>query len=108
MARIRLLACLPLVLILAASRTPSATAWGAVSAAPTRADEGDEQYQFLAGLCDKGLWDLAAREGRTFLERFPRHGRSELARYRLATALFELGRRDEAAKEFATLARRAE
>ncbi|HVS19784.1 MAG TPA: tetratricopeptide repeat protein, partial [Planctomycetota bacterium] len=73
-------------------------------AARALADEGDEPYQYLAGLCDKALWDLAAREGQSFLERFPRHARAQLARYRLATALFELGRRDEAAAEYERVA----
>ena len=76
----------------------------AVGASAARLDEGDEQYQYLAGLCEKGLWDLAAREGRAFLESHPRHARAQLARYRLATALFELSRRDEAAAEYERLA----
>src|SRR5262245_41207364 len=67
--------------------------------------EADEAYQVLAGLCERKLWDLAAKEGRTFLERWPRHARAELARYRLASALWELGKKDEAAKEYAALER---
>jgi TolA-binding protein len=91
---------------------------GALSAAPARApgaqrqspqtqgqNEADEAYQVLAGLCERKLWDLAAREGRTFLERWPRHARAELARYRLASALWELGKKDEAAREYAALER---
>lgn len=96
---------LSLILGLAGSFAPPLLA---AAPAAARADEGDEQYQFLAGLCEKGLWDLAAREGRTFLERHPRHARAELARYRLATALFELSRRQEAAAEYERLAARTD
>lgn len=69
------------------------------------ADAGDDQYQFLVGLCEKRLWDLAVKEGRSFLSDHPGHGKVDLARYRLATALFELDRRDEAEGEYAALAR---
>lgn len=107
MARISTSRCLAwsLTLGLWGSAAPAAFAAAPASA---RADEGDEQYQYLAGLCEKGLWDLAAREGRAFLERHARHARAELARYRLATALFELSRRDEAAAEYERLAARAD
>jgi len=69
-----------------------------------RTDEADERYQFIAGLYDKGLFDVAAREGEKFLVEFPRHPKADLARYRLASALFELDRSDEAAPHFRLLA----
>ncbi|MCY3003355.1 MAG: tetratricopeptide repeat protein [Planctomycetota bacterium] len=76
-------------------------------AAPARAQgEGpDERYGFLVGLCEEREWELAAREARAFLEAFPQHAKSELARYRLATALFELGQRDGARDLYAELER---
>jgi TolA-binding protein len=101
MARTHPLVRIGLLAALCCGPAPLASATAATVA---RADEGDEQYQYLAGLCEKSLWDLAAREGRAFLERHPRHARAQLARYRLATALFELDRRDEAAAEYERLA----
>ena len=59
-------------------------------------DRGDDDYQFIVGLCDQKLFDLAAKESADFLREHRGHARSEHARYRLATSLFELGRRDEA------------
>jgi len=67
-------------------------------------DDAEVQYRFLAGLCAEGHWELAVKEGRQFLQHFPKHERATLARYRLATALFELDRRPEAALEFRPLA----
>lgn len=61
-----------------------------------RADEGDDQYAFVVGLCEKKMWDVAAREGERFLDAFPGHAKTTHMRYRLATALFELDRPQEA------------
>ncbi len=72
---------------------------------PARSQDADEQYRFLAGLVEKGLYDMAVEEAQTFLRDHPEHAKAELARYRLACALWELGRRDEAAREYQTLAR---
>lgn len=66
----------------------------------------EERYGFLVGLCDEQEWELAAREARAFLSEFPRHEKAELARYRMATALFELGRKDQAREAYAELAKR--
>lgn len=66
-------------------------------------DEGDEQYQYIAGLCERELWDLAAKEAADFLQSYRRHGKRDLARYRLATSLFELDRLEEARPHFETL-----
>ncbi len=97
-----------LILALAPGVAPApAAAPRPPASAASSADEGDEQYQFLAGLCDKGLWELAIKEGRAFLERFGRHPRADLARYRLATALFELERGEEAEREYDALAPRS-
>lgn len=77
--------------------TPNA--WGAA-----HRDDGDDSYRFLAGLVDKGLFDLAAKEGHKFLEQHASHAKADLARYRLAGALFELKRNPEAAEHYAKLA----
>lgn len=61
-----------------------------------RADEGDDQYAFVVGLCEKKMWDVAAREAGRFLDAFEGHGKTTHVRYRLATALFELDRPQEA------------
>ena len=68
-------------------------------------DRAEEQYRFLAGLVDEGLFDMAVKEAQSFLRDYPEHTRAPLARYRLAGALWELGRRDEAAREYESLAR---
>ena len=68
-------------------------------------DTADDQYQFIAGLCEKHHFDLAVGEALAFLERFPAHPKAALARYRLASALYELKRTDEARAEYATLAK---
>lgn len=78
-----------------------------VLAAPALAqgESADERYSFLVGLCDEKEWRLAAREARAFLSEFPRHAKSDLARYRLGTALFELNERGEARDVYAQLGR---
>lgn len=70
---------------------------------PIPPDEADEQYQFVVGLCEKGMHDVAAKEAQKFLEHFPDHPKADLARYRLASSLFELGKTDEAAPQFKKL-----
>lgn len=78
------------------------------SAAPARAQESaEERYQFIAGLCDERQFELAVTEARAFLSEHARHPKAELARYRLACALYELGRREEARPEFTELAKRS-
>lgn len=71
------------------------------------AQDADEQYTYVAALAEKGLHDRVVREAREFLRANPNHAKAELARYRLACALFELGRLAEARPEFAELAKRA-
>lgn len=68
-------------------------------------DEGDDRYHFIAGLAEKGLHEQVVREAERFLDRHASHPRANLARYRLAGALFDLGRTGDARPHFATLAR---
>ena len=68
-------------------------------------DEGDDQYHYIVGLAERGLHQRAVREADAFLESFPRHARRDSCRYRLATSLFELDRREEARQHFARLSR---
>ena len=89
--------CAALCLVLSLA-TPNA--WGAM-----HPDDGDDSYRFLAGLVDKGLFDLAAKEGNKFLEQHASHPKADLARFRLAGALFELKRNPEAAGHYAKLAK---
>jgi TolA-binding protein len=72
--------------------------------APAPAQSADDQYQFLVALEEKGLHDSLVREARLFLKDHPTHEKASLARYRLAGALYELGRLEEARPEYATLA----
>jgi len=59
-------------------------------------DQADDDYQFIVGLCDKKMYELAASEAESFLRKHPRHARADHARYRLATAQFELGQFEQA------------
>ncbi len=72
------------------------------SSVPT-VDDADDAYQFVAGLCEQGHHAMAIREARKFLEAYPRHVKADLARYRLASALFEVGEAGEAAPHYRTL-----
>jgi len=69
-------------------------------------DEGDDQYQFVVGLHERRMYEMAAREAERFLEDHSGHPKAELARYRLALSLYELERHDEASEHFRVLARR--
>jgi len=70
----------------------------------TTSDDGDDEYRFLAGLIDKGMFEMAADEGTKFLRDHPRHEKAVLARYRLATALFELEEFQKATPHYEKLA----
>ncbi len=74
----------------------------ALAALPTL-DEGDDQYQFIVGLCEKGMFDLAEKEAAKFVAEHPDHPRADAANYRRATALFELRRAAEAEPLFRRL-----
>jgi TolA-binding protein len=67
------------------------------------ADDGDDEAAFIAGLADKKMHDMVVREATKFLERRAAHRRAPLVRYRLANALFDLGRFDEARPHFENL-----
>lgn len=73
-------------------------------ALPPLVDDGDDRYQFIAGLADKGMHELVVDEAQAFLRAFEQHPKAELARYRLGIALFELERFEEAEPQFASLA----
>lgn len=65
----------------------------------------EEQYRFISGLYSQGHWDMTVKEANAFLIEHPEHAKSSLARYRLASALFELDRKSEAAAQFGPLAK---
>lgn len=69
-------------------------------------DEADDRYQFIVGLCDKGMHDLAVKEAEAFLRQHPRHEKAALARYRLASAQYQLGKLDAALPHFKDLSGR--
>src|SRR5688572_9946589 len=100
-----LLALLPGAGIAAPDLGSTAWAPGSSTAPVPRApvDEAEEQYQLIAGLVERGLHDLAAKEAGSFLERYPDHPKAPLARYRLASSLYELERFDQACLEYAAL-----
>ncbi len=89
------------LLVLSLSLAPGPAS---LAAAPAAAQSADDQYQFLVALEEKGLHDSLVREARLFLRDHPSHEKAALARYRLAGALFELGRLEEARPEYAALA----
>ena len=86
---------------LAAPAVPRTAAWRAPS--PFQADE--EAARLVAGLADRGLHAEVVREAREFLLRHAASPRAEAVRYRLAEALFQLGRHGEARAEFGALAK---
>jgi TolA-binding protein len=90
----------------ARSAPPILVGLGGPGGPPAAAQDADEQYQYLVGLSEKGLHDRVVKEAQSFLQQFPRHEKADLARYRLACALFELKRNPEALKEFRELASR--
>lgn len=66
-------------------------------------DEADDQYQVIVGLSNKKMFEMVVDEAQTFLRRHPDHERADHTRYRLGSALFELGRQKEAAPHFRKL-----
>jgi TolA-binding protein len=77
----------------------------AAASSLARADGGDDQYRFLAGLAEKGMHEMVVREGEDFLKRYGSHPKKDLARYRLANALFELHEVERALPHLRALAR---
>ena len=68
-------------------------------------DSADDRYHFIVGLYDKGMYELVVTEGEGFLKDHPNHQKSSLARYRLASAQFELDRKADALEHFRKLAK---
>jgi len=68
-----------------------------------RPDDGDDEAAFIAGLAEKKMHDMVVREANKCRERRAAHRRAALVRYRLANALFDLGRFDEARPQFEAL-----
>lgn len=69
-------------------------------------DDADLRATYIDGLHARNLPDMLVEEARDFLDEHGSHARADLVRYRLATALLELSRPDEAAPLFRTLAGR--
>ncbi len=76
-----------------------------LAVAPAVLDGGDEQYQFILGLFQKGHHEVVVREANAFLREYGGHDKRDLARYRLASSLFELDRHDQAGEHFRELSR---
>ena len=71
---------------------------------PRRADSSaDEQYNYIAGLFEKGFHDLVVTESRKFLAANANHPRAPLVRYRLGQSLFELKKFADAKAELSKL-----
>lgn len=86
--------------------------FASVSAIPSPglADDGTNEaalqhYHAGNGLLNRGHYELAIEEYRTFLAEHPRHEKSATARYGLAVSLFRLGRYAEAMPELDVVVR---
>lgn len=77
---------------------------GGLAHAQQNLDPGSEAYFAANSLYNRGLYELAAQEYRSFLTRFPGHDRTTWARLGLALSLYELERYDEAQRLLAQLA----
>lgn len=80
----------------------------ALAGAPARAAAvqdapANDQYNYIAGLFEKGFHDLVVAEARKFLTTGAGHPRAALVRYRLGQSLFELGKLAEARTELKKL-----
>lgn len=69
-------------------------------------DEGDDRASFIDGLYERGLYDMVVKEAEDFLRKHAGHPRSDVIRYRLACALFELDRKGDASDHFRVLSER--
>jgi TolA-binding protein len=90
---------LALLLVVAAPQDLSARP---LPRAPQDAAAND-QYNYIAGLFEKGFHDLVVTEARKFLAAHPDHPRSTLVRYRLGQSLFEQKKFEEARTELVKL-----
>ncbi len=75
----------------------------AVAAAPEEV-AALQAYYTGNGLLNRGLFDLAAKEYRTFLAALPDHDKAPQARYGLGVCLFRSNKLDDAARELEPLA----
>ena len=66
-------------------------------------DQAEDQYQYIVGLSEKKMFEMAAAEADSFLKQYPRHERANHARYRLASALFEMEQFERAVPHFRRL-----
>ena len=83
---------------------PGIPAPSAPIAAEPQSSDAEEAYRFLAGLYAQEHWELTVKEAESFLRQYPKHAKVDLARYRLAGALFSLDRLNEARPHFQKLA----
>lgn len=86
----------------------SATAESSPAARPQQGDSANELRDYLSanGFLNRGLYELAAADYRTFLSSQEDHQKAPVARYGLAVCLFRMGKYKDAAGEFATLRKR--
>jgi len=96
------LTTLPLLALLCTS-TLAPLAIEPHAATATVLDEGDDQYRLIAGLAERGMHEMVIREGEAFLRDHPRHAKSDLARYRVASAYFEQDEKRKALPHLRTL-----
>ena len=85
------------------------------SATVVRADGSDPTddgalrgYLSGNGFLNRGLYELAVAEYRSFLDQHEDHAKVALARYGLSVSLFRMGKFEEAADELTTLSKRLE
>ena len=71
-------------------------------------DDALRGYLSGNGFLNRGLYELAVAEYRSFLDQHEDHAKVPLARYGLSVSLFRMGRFDEAADELTTLRKRLE
>ena len=67
---------------------------------PLRADEADDQFAVAAGHYDHGQWKLAVEEFRTFRQDIPTTAGQNVCVFFLGEALLQLGKFDEARRQF--------
>ncbi|MFH0946371.1 MAG: tetratricopeptide repeat protein [Planctomycetota bacterium] len=65
--------------------------------------QAEDQYQYIVGLSEKKMFEMAAAEADSFLKQYPRHEMANHARYRLAAALFEMDQFERAVPHFRML-----
>jgi TolA-binding protein len=64
---------------------------------------GNDEYNYIAGLFEKGFHELVIAEAKKFLAAHPEHPRVPLVRYRLGQSLFESKKFEEARTELGKL-----